>query len=94
MKSNEEEFREQVIAALKRDLTELKTNPNLTKLKQLYIDNFDDIRDMINKYGSKSAIEDIMKIDPVLRSDVLNNRQLLAQINKGIDNGWLIKSSF
>lgn len=57
------------------------------KIRELYKNNFPQIVEFINKFGSKGAIEDISKLDISLFTLINSEIILLKEINRGTKEG-------
>ena len=58
----------------------------------MYIDKFEEIRSLINKFGYTQSVEDIANLDTNTKQKVSQYRLLLKEINKAIKNGILNKN--
>ncbi len=87
-----DEFNEQLRKKSLKDISEFNTNPNYANIRELYRQNFETILSYIEKFGHKSSIEDISRLDGKLSKNVLEQMHLLMEINKAISTGQLKKS--
>ncbi|MBM6498342.1 hypothetical protein [Flavobacterium macrobrachii] len=83
------DFEKQLENNLKTALVEFNSSPHLTKVRDVYKQNFDYIAALIERTNAKIAIEDILKLDPLLSSIKTRDFLLLQEINRGIKNGTI-----
>lgn len=78
------EFEKQLEENLQSDIKKFLTDNDFSEIKELYKNNFDKIKNLIKKFGTKSAVEDISNLDTSLSSKISNNILFLKEINHAI----------
>lgn len=77
----EKEFKKQIENGDQRTLQELKSHPNLC---EFYKDKFDNISSLIERCGSKGAIEDMEKLGMPKIKEMQYFDEFIKQINNAI----------
>ena len=65
-----------------KDVSEFNSSLALAEIRNLFRQQFDTIKNMIQQFGHKHAVEDISKIDNGLTNKISDNRLLIQPINR------------
>ena len=82
-----DEFKKPNQNNLLKDISEFNSGPAWIEIRNLYKQEFEAIKNMIQRFGHKHAIEDISNIDKELTGRISENRLLIQQINRAISIG-------
>jgi len=84
-----EVFNGQINDTLKKYISEINSNPEYARIRDLYRFNFDKIENYINMFAATPAIGYISKLDNNLTQQVIESKLLLKEINGVILNRQL-----
>ena len=82
-----DEFQNQLDKSLYNALDEFNSTNDLISVRETYVSNFQKIKNYIGLTNERNSIEDIIAINPLNNSAIMNRFLLIKEINRGIKEG-------
>ena len=89
-----DEFQNQLDKSLYNALDEFNSTNDLISVRETYVSNFQKIKNYIGLTNERNSIEDIIAINPLNNSAIMNRFLLIKEINRGIKEGAIYFAPF